>query len=43
MLEVHPLVSVAVWPLEVAETEMKPSLVPLQKHLLGGCIIDMPL
>jgi len=27
---------------EVDETAAKPPLVLLQKHLLGGCTIDMP-
>jgi len=40
------LVSMAVRPLgsilEVAEMISKPSPAPLQKHPLGGCIIDRP-
>jgi len=31
----------AVWPLEVSEIETELSQAPLQKHLLGGCIIDI--
>jgi len=44
MLEVKPLVSVArTATIEVAETTMKRSPAPLQKHLLGGCTVDMVL
>jgi len=42
MLEVEPAVSVAVRPPEVAQTAMKPLVAQPQKHLLGGCTIDIP-
>jgi len=44
MLEVkpNPLVSVAVHPLEMNEMATKPSPMPFQKNLPGGCTIDMP-
>ena len=33
----------AIWPLQVAEMTTKSSLALLQKHLLGGYTVDMPL